>query len=583
MALKKINDNILYDIAYAIRNKLGVGIFYKPSQMANAIMSIKGEPTLSQAHISANGIYSAPQGYDGYNAVTVALPNTFSNADNGKVVSGASLVPQSSMSVSQNSIYDTTLINEMTVNVAVGSGTDTSDATLQGGSQMLSGYTAYARGSKYTGTIPMYNGSINSGSGSVPSYDYYSGSYTIVPSTVSQAFPTAGKIMSENLQVEAYSAGSMPDTYSGSYIITPSVISQAFPTAGKLMSQDLTVEAYSVDYYSGSYMITPSTSQVIVSASGKTFLSDLQIAAYNPSERAYQGSYVIVPSTTSLFFSTSGKVMLSDLTINAYPTAVLLSKHITSNGTYLPSGSVEGFDRVEVNVDLSTYSFAKFMAQNITQLIDSVGSVTEVPDRMFQSCSLLEVVSLPSCSKIGNNNFVSCSALSIISLPSCTLINDMAFADCGVLSSVDLPSVKYMRQAFAWCDALDSVNLPSVETISKCFSNCGSLTSVNAPNCEMIEGAFVGCSLLSTISLPKLQELHGNAFQSCVALSSIYFSRFVYAFENQQGELLSNTPFSLNDSAYAKIYVPSSLYNDFTGSFGAEYGWSRFSNCFVSM
>ena len=40
-----------------------------------------------------------------------------------------------------------------------GGGTDTSDATLSSGAEMLDGVTAYARGSKYTGTIPERSGS----------------------------------------------------------------------------------------------------------------------------------------------------------------------------------------------------------------------------------------------------------------------------------------------------------------------------------------------------------------------------------------------------------------------------------------
>lgn len=39
-------------------------------------------------------------------------------------------------------------------------GVDTSDATLESGAQLLLGVTAYAKGIKYTGTIPNYNGHI---------------------------------------------------------------------------------------------------------------------------------------------------------------------------------------------------------------------------------------------------------------------------------------------------------------------------------------------------------------------------------------------------------------------------------------
>ena len=41
-----------------------------------------------------------------------------------------------------------------------GGGTDTSDATVTSGSEILLGFTAYAKGNKYTGEIPNYNGTV---------------------------------------------------------------------------------------------------------------------------------------------------------------------------------------------------------------------------------------------------------------------------------------------------------------------------------------------------------------------------------------------------------------------------------------
>lgn len=44
----------------------------------------------------------------------------------------------------------------------ISTGTDTSDATLTSGGQMLEGITAYARGTKFTGTIETYDGTVES-------------------------------------------------------------------------------------------------------------------------------------------------------------------------------------------------------------------------------------------------------------------------------------------------------------------------------------------------------------------------------------------------------------------------------------
>lgn len=61
----------------------------------------------------------------------------------------ANAITGKGVSTATNASFDT-----MATNIGnISTGTDTSDATLTSGSQMLKGYTAYARGAKYTGTI----------------------------------------------------------------------------------------------------------------------------------------------------------------------------------------------------------------------------------------------------------------------------------------------------------------------------------------------------------------------------------------------------------------------------------------------
>ena len=67
-------------------------------------------------------------------------------------------------------------------------GTDTSDATLTSGSQILSGYTAYSKGTKYTGTITTRSASSATISGktvTVPA-GYYPSQFTKTVSTISE-------------------------------------------------------------------------------------------------------------------------------------------------------------------------------------------------------------------------------------------------------------------------------------------------------------------------------------------------------------------------------------------------------------
>lgn len=57
-----------------------------------------------------------------YQYADVAVPNSYSAGDEGKVVSNGALVAQTSDTVTANDTYDTTLINSLTVNVSGGGG-----------------------------------------------------------------------------------------------------------------------------------------------------------------------------------------------------------------------------------------------------------------------------------------------------------------------------------------------------------------------------------------------------------------------------------------------------------------------------
>lgn len=128
MAKVIVTESSLENIADAIRAKLGTQTQYKPNQMASAIGQIHGEPVLETLSATANGTYNPSSGKDGFSQAVVNVPNTYALADEGKVVSNGALVAQTSQSITQNGTYDTTLNDEVVVNVAGGGG---------GGSQII--------------------------------------------------------------------------------------------------------------------------------------------------------------------------------------------------------------------------------------------------------------------------------------------------------------------------------------------------------------------------------------------------------------------------------------------------------------
>ena len=121
MSKMTITDSILTDIADSIRGKLGVGTTYRPGDMSDAIDSIPSE--MGTKNIVSNGTYAASDdSLDGYSSVSVNVPNTYVSSDEGKVVSSGALVAQTSTTVTQNGTVDTTLNNEVVVNVSGGGG-----------------------------------------------------------------------------------------------------------------------------------------------------------------------------------------------------------------------------------------------------------------------------------------------------------------------------------------------------------------------------------------------------------------------------------------------------------------------------
>lgn len=161
MANVLVERSYLEDIADSIRGKLGVADTYKPSEMSDAIDSISGggiTPT-GTININSNGSHDVTQ----YASAAVAVPNSYSASDEGKVVNNGALVAQTSDTVTENGPVDTTLINSLTVNVSGGGGTDNLAAFCNGTLSRLdddniTGFLVSLRGSSFNlGSIFLKN------------------------------------------------------------------------------------------------------------------------------------------------------------------------------------------------------------------------------------------------------------------------------------------------------------------------------------------------------------------------------------------------------------------------------------------
>lgn len=73
-------------------------------------------PTLETLKVQENVVITAPDGV-AWNKVEADVPNTYTAADEGKVVCSGALVEQGTETVRANAVYDTTKVRVMTVDV----------------------------------------------------------------------------------------------------------------------------------------------------------------------------------------------------------------------------------------------------------------------------------------------------------------------------------------------------------------------------------------------------------------------------------------------------------------------------------
>lgn len=111
-------------------------------------------PNLQSKTATQNGTVTPDTGYDGLSAVDVAVPNTYSAADDGKVVSGGALVAQTERTVDANGTYDTTENNSVVVAVPNTFGESDEGKVVKNGALISqNNKTVYGTGTYDTTTI----------------------------------------------------------------------------------------------------------------------------------------------------------------------------------------------------------------------------------------------------------------------------------------------------------------------------------------------------------------------------------------------------------------------------------------------
>lgn len=94
------------------------GYIYSETKTGTAVSVSASELVSGTKAITSNGTEDVTN----YASVNVNVPNSYSASDEGKVVDSGALVSQSSATYTENGTYDTTLVDDVTVNVSVGGG-----------------------------------------------------------------------------------------------------------------------------------------------------------------------------------------------------------------------------------------------------------------------------------------------------------------------------------------------------------------------------------------------------------------------------------------------------------------------------
>jgi len=224
----------------------------------------------------------------------------------------------------------------------------------------------------------------------------------------------------------------------------------------------------------------------------------------------------------------------------------VLPSNVQEIGKYAFSASK--VTKVTLSPSVTKIGESAFENSAIRSIDFNGAAITEIPYKAFFGSKLTAAALPVSVTKIGESAFEG-SALAAFSGESVTEISNRAFANCIVLQTIVLPDgVKTMGdRVFAGCTDLTEATLSSLETLGSWTfygatklnkvvfgadaTTTGEYTFARTPvtevtlgeNVERIEtGLFYGCQRLTAITLPtSVTEIAAEAFNSCGALAQV--------------------------------------------------------------
>ena len=455
-----------------------------------------GSSTLVEKTITANGTYNpADDNADGYSSVTANVPNTYTIADEGKVVSSGALVAQSSRNIDANGLYDTTLNNSVSVDVP------NSYTVADEGKVVSSGALV-----SQTATTCDSNGTIdttlnNSVVVSVPN-TYVAGdegkvvnsgalvSQTAYPSTVTQNgtidttlynsvdidVPPAGVVVEKDVNFYDYD-GTLLYSYTAQEFLALTEL-PAMPThTGLTVNWNWSLsnaKTYVTDWGKldiGIYAYITNVRKITLDIPKDNFSFYVNI-----------GSYTTGTPTIDWGDGTSDTVTASSSTPHTYTTKGIYTMTLTNCSFYAETMK---YYCLGINDGTAVSNMPRYITSQQQMLIDCI--IGAVGDSLMSSgyslggCRRLQTITTRASYHM-NNTISSCESLKFF---------------CGASG--------WLSGSAPYCYGLVRVSLPSSVTIisNSAFYNCYSLKSINIPSgvTSIGESAFSGCTGLQTITI----------------------------------------------------------------------------------
>lgn len=424
----------------------------------------------------------------------------------------------------------------------------------------------------------------------------------------------SGEVTAENTQARGYTKGG-----TASSVLSLPVASLAAPSIA-IDGPNITATVEQGAGYIGGGVarasaVMPTVSQpaptISVSANGVITAAETLAQGWTNAElkQATEQLPTIASATITPTKSTQHAISAGYYAIGAVDVAPIPSEYI------IPSGTVEINDRgafdvtifASANVVLTDFYSANDIALgSIGSIVSGSASIVKdfafamnsqiktatfnnariVYSGAFYSCTKLTNVNLGNATEILVSAFYGCVSLQFIDLPKVTRIETSAFQGCSNLASISIPRAVSIRDyAFYNCERLLTFDAPALTSIaSSCFMFCSGLSSASFPLVSLImSNAFYSCQNLTTLSFPRLSSYISNtAFRGCVRLERLDLTGVSSVPSLANSNAFQSTPiggYSDVTGQYGSIYVPASLYSEFT----SKTNWSYYSSRMVSV